>query len=46
MDKALTNLTPGNVAYISRIERLQKDAIKFESSFFGDVFTSVLVVFA
>ena len=30
MDKALKNLTPGKVAYFSRIERFQTDEIKFE----------------
>ena len=30
MDKALKNLTPGKVAYISRIKRFQIDALKIE----------------
>ena len=49
MDEALKNLTPGKVAYVSRIEGFQKDTIKFERTqihFFSDVFTAVLVVFA
>ena len=42
MDKALKNSTPGNVAYIWRIERFQMDAIKFETTqihFFSDLFS-------
>ena len=49
MDKALKNSTPGKVAHIWRIERFQKDAIKFERTqihFFTDVFTAVVVVVA
>ena len=41
MDNALKNSTLGKVAYIWRIERFQKDAIKFEKTqihFFSDVF--------
>ena len=41
MDNALKNSTVGKVAYIWRIERFQKDAIKFERTqidFFSDVF--------
>ena len=47
MDIALKNSTPGKDAYIWRIERFQIDAIKFEKTqihFFGDVFTTVVVV--
>ena len=49
MDKALKNSTPGKVTYIWRIERFQRDAIKFERTqinFLGDVFTAVVVVVA
>ena len=50
MDKALKNSTPGNVAYIWRIERFQMDAIKFERTqihfFFSDCFTAVVFVVA
>ena len=49
MDKALKNSTPGKVAYICRIERVQIDAIKFERTqihFFSDVFTAAAVVVA
>ena len=48
MDKALDS-TPGNVAYIWRIERFQIGAIKFERTqihFFSDVFPAVVIVFA
>ena len=41
MDNALKNSTLGKVANIWRIERFQKDAIKFERTqipFFSDVF--------
>ena len=49
MDKALKNSTPGNVAYIWRIERFQMDAIKFETTqihFFSDFYTAVVVMVA
>ena len=49
MDKALKNSTPGKVACIWRIERVQIDAIKFEKTqihFISDVFTAVDVVVA
>ena len=49
LNKILKNLTPGNVACIWRIERVQIDAIKFERTqipFFTDVFTAVVVVLA
>ena len=48
MDKALDS-TPGNVAYIWRIERFQIAAIKFERTqihFFSDVFPAVDIVVA
>ena len=46
MDKALKNSTPGNFAYIWRIERFQMDAIKFETTqihFLVIFFTAVVV---
>ena len=50
LNNVLTNSTPGKVAYIWHIERVQIDAIKFErtqiSSFFSDVFTAFVVVIA
>ena len=49
MDKALKNSTPGKIAYIWRIQRLQMDAIKFNRTqipFLSDVFTAVVVVIA
>ena len=49
LNKILKNSTPGKVAYIWHIERVQIDAIKFERTqihFFSDVFTAVVVVLA
>ena len=47
LNKILKNSTSGKVACIWHIERVQIDAIKFESTeihFFTDVFTAVVVV--
>ena len=47
LNKTLKNSTPGNVACIWHIERVQIDAIKFERTqihFFSDFFTAVVVV--
>ena len=49
LNKILKNSTPGKVACIWHIERVQIDAIKFERTqihFFSDVFTTVVVVIA
>ena len=49
LNKILKNSTPGKVACIWHIERVQIDAIKFERTqihFFSDVFTAVVVVLA
>ena len=49
LNKILTNSTPGKVACIWHIERVQIDAIKFERTqihFFSDVFITVVVVIA
>ena len=49
LNKILKNSTAWKVASIWRVERVQIDAIKFEgtqNSFFGDVFTVVVVVAA
>ena len=49
LDKVLKNSTPGKVACIWHIERVQIDAIKFKRTqihFFSDVFTAVVVFFA
>ena len=49
LNKILKNSTPGKVACIWHIERVQIDAIKFERTqiyFFTDVFTAVVVVLA
>ena len=46
MDKALKNSTPGEVAYIWRIELFQIQAIKFERMqihFLSHVFTAIIV---
>ena len=46
MDKALKNSTPGEVAYIWRIELFQLQAIKFERMqihFLSHVFTAIIV---
>ena len=45
LNKILKNSAPGKVACIWHIERVQIDAIKFES-FFTDVLTAVVVVLA
>ena len=47
MDKVLKNSTPGKIAYILQIERVQPDAISFERTqihFLSDVFTAAAVV--
>ena len=47
LNKILKNSTPGKVACIWHIERVQIDAIKFERTqihFFSDAFTAVAVV--
>ena len=45
LNKIFKNSTPGKVAYIWHIERVQIDVIKFEKMhFFTDVFTAVVVV--
>ena len=47
LNKILQNSTPGNVACILHIEKVQIDAIKFERTqihFFSDVFTAAVVV--
>ena len=47
LNKILKNSTPGKVAYIWHIERVQIDAMKFERTqihFLTDVFTVVVVV--
>ena len=49
LNKILKNSTPGKVACIWHIERVQIDAIKFERTqihFFSDVFITVVVVVA
>ena len=49
MDKVLKNSTPGKIAYILQIERVQPDTISFERTqihFLSDVFTVVVVVIA
>ena len=47
LDKVLKNLTPGEIAYISQIERVQIDAITFEKTqihFFNNAFTAAVVI--
>ena len=49
LNKILKNSTPGKVAYLWRIERVQIEAIKFERTqilFFTNVFTAVVIVLA
>ena len=49
LNKILKNLTPGKVACIWHIERVQIDMINFERTqihFFTGVFTAVIVVLA
>ena len=49
LNKILKNSTPGKVAYLWHIERVQIEAIKFERTqilFFTNVFTAVVIVLA
>ena len=49
LNNIFKNSTPGKVAYIWHIERVQIDVIKFErmqSNFFTDIFTAIVVVLA
>ena len=46
LDKVIKNSTPGEIAYIWQIERVQIDAIKFERTqinILNDVFTAVAI---
>ena len=47
LNKILKNSTPGEIAYIWQIERVQIDAIKFEKTqieFFQRLFTAAVVI--
>ena len=49
LNKILKNSTPGKVAYLWHIERVQIEAIMFERTqilFFTNVFTAVVIVLA
>ena len=49
LNKILKNSTPGKVAYLWHIERVQIEVIKFERTqilFFTNVFTAVVIVLA